>query len=171
MIYTLNFYKKETKKKEEEKLAKRNLMSTLDIRDVLDGITKACLMKTHFYIWNLTWIIIWRVEETTNYCEVLRDLLFLLLFIYWCFMGSCAALQWFCMQIWIFTVLFHTYVSQFVLMYFYLYIPLCCMSHLLIFLSCSLSFVILSVSTVLVFMPCFQKFAFPFITPHWQKTP
>ena len=68
------------------------------------------------YIWNLTWINIWRVEETTKYCEVLRDLLFLLLFIYWRFMGSCAALRWFCTRIWIFTVLFHTYYSQFVLM-------------------------------------------------------
>ena len=74
------------------------------------------------YIWNLTWINIWRVEETTKYCEVLRDLLFLLLFIYWRFMGSCAALRWFCTRIWIFTVLFHTYYSQFVLMYFCIYI-------------------------------------------------
>ena len=42
MIYTLNFYKQKTKnkKKKEEKQAKRNLMSTLDIRDVLDGITE-----------------------------------------------------------------------------------------------------------------------------------
>ena len=42
MIYTLSFYKQKTKnkKKKEEKQAKRNLMSTLDIRDVLDGITE-----------------------------------------------------------------------------------------------------------------------------------
>ena len=33
-------------------------------------------------------------------------------------MGSWTALQWFCTRIWIFTVLFHAYYSQFVLMFF-----------------------------------------------------
>ena len=58
---------------------------------------------------------------------------------------------------------FHTYSSQFVLMCFCVYIhvlPLCCMPHLLIFLRCSLAFVILPVSTLLLFMPYFQKLAF-----------
>ena len=63
MIYTLNFFIKKKKKN------RRNLMSTLEIRDVLDGISKACSMIVYFYIWNLTWINIWRIEETTKYCE------------------------------------------------------------------------------------------------------
>ena len=55
---------------------------------------------------------------------------------------------------------FHTYSSQFLLMYFCIYIhflPLCCMPHLLIFLRCSLAFVILPVSILLVFMSLFSK--------------
>ena len=35
-IYTFNFYKKKKKKKQ----GKRNVMSTLDIQDVLDGISE-----------------------------------------------------------------------------------------------------------------------------------
>ena len=56
--------------------------------------------------------------------------------------------------------LFHTYNSQVVLMYFCVHIPLlslCCRPHLLIFLRCSLAFVILHVSTLLVFMPLFSE--------------
>ena len=34
-----------------KKQAKRNLMSTLDTRDVLNGISEARLMKVYFYIW------------------------------------------------------------------------------------------------------------------------
>ena len=111
----------------------------------------------YFFIWSLTWINIWRIEETTKYYEKLGDLLFLLLFIYWRFMGSCAALRGFCTRIWIFTVLLHTYYSQFVLVYFCVYthvLPLCCMP-----LRCSLVFVILPVSILLVFMPLFQNFS------------
>ena len=49
---------------------RRNLMSTLEFRDVLDGISEACSMIVYFlHIWNLTWINIWRIEETTKYCE------------------------------------------------------------------------------------------------------
>ena len=66
MIYTLTFLFKNNKKR---KQAKRNLMSTLEIRDVLDGISETCSMKVYFYIWTLTWINIWRIEETTKYCE------------------------------------------------------------------------------------------------------
>ena len=44
MIHTLIFY---TKKK---KQAKRNLMSTLDIRDVRDGISEAYSMSLFFYL-------------------------------------------------------------------------------------------------------------------------
>ena len=43
----IGFY---TKKKQ----AKRNLMSTQDIRHVLDGISEVCSMIVYFYIWNLT---------------------------------------------------------------------------------------------------------------------
>ena len=56
-------------KKPPKKQAERNLMSTLHFRDVLDGISEACSMVVYFYIWNLTWINIWRIEETTKYCE------------------------------------------------------------------------------------------------------
>ena len=120
-----------TQKKPKTKQTKRNLMSTLHIRDVLDGTSKECSMILYFYIWNLTWINISRIEETTKYCQVLGDLLLLLLsFIYWCFMGSRAALRWFCTRICIFTVLFRTYYSHFVLMYI---LSLCCMPHLINF--------------------------------------
>ena len=37
-----------------KKQAKRNLMSTQDIRHVLDGISEVCSMIVYFYIWNLT---------------------------------------------------------------------------------------------------------------------
>ena len=47
MIYTLNFYKKKTTTKNKNQ-AKRNLMSTLDIRDVFDGISEACSMIVYF---------------------------------------------------------------------------------------------------------------------------
>ena len=87
-------------------------MSTLEIWYVLDGISEACSMKFYFYIWNLAWINIWRIEETTKYCEKLGDLLLLLLlFVYSHFMGSWAALRWFCMRIWIFTVLTVSYLQ------------------------------------------------------------
>ena len=49
-------------------------------------------------------------------------------------------------------------------------LSLCCVLHLLIFLKCSLAFVILPVSTLLFFIPCFQKRALPFVTPHREKT-
>ena len=55
------FIKKKTTNKH-----RRNLMSTLEFRDLLDGISEACSMIVYFYLWNLTWINIWR-----NY-EVLR---------------------------------------------------------------------------------------------------
>ena len=49
MIYTLNFYEKQTKKQTKRKnQAKRNLMSILDIRDVLDGISEVCSMIVIF---------------------------------------------------------------------------------------------------------------------------
>ena len=69
---------------------------------------------------------------------------------------------------------FHTYSSQFLLMYFCVYIhfiPLCCMPHLLIFLRCSLAFVILPVSILLVFMSLFSEPCFLLYTPQGQKTP
>ena len=51
-------------KKQKIKQAKRNLMSALAFRDVPDGISEARSMIVCFYIWNLTWINIWRIEET-----------------------------------------------------------------------------------------------------------
>ena len=42
-------------------------MSTLDIRDVLDGISQARSMKVYLYIWNLTRISICGIEETTKH--------------------------------------------------------------------------------------------------------
>ena len=67
---------------------KRNLMSTLDIREVVDGTSEAYSMIVYFYIWNLTWINIWRIEETTKYCESCSGICYLLLSLfYWGFMG------------------------------------------------------------------------------------
>ena len=64
-IYTEFLIKtnKQTNKKTERK---RDLMSTLDFWDVLDGNFKACSIKAYFYICNLTWINICRIEETTG---------------------------------------------------------------------------------------------------------
>ena len=122
-------------KKRRKNQAKKNLMSTLDTRDELDRISEACSMIVYFYIWNLTWINIWRIKETTKYCEKLGDLLLLLLlFIYWRSVGSSAALRWFCTQIWIFTVLFHTGYSQFVLMYFCVYIYIYIYAYIYIYI-------------------------------------
>ena len=73
MTHILNFYLKKKKKR------KGNLMSTLDIRDVLDGISQARSMKVYLYIWNFTRISICGIEETTKHWEKLGDLLLLLL--------------------------------------------------------------------------------------------
>ena len=92
------------------KKAKRNLMSTLDIREVVDGISEAHSMIVYFYIWNLTWINIWRIVKTTKYCESSSGICYLLLSLfYWGFMGPCIVLRWFCMRIWIFSVLTISY--------------------------------------------------------------
>ena len=45
------------------------------------------------------------------------------------------------------------------------------MPDLLIFLRCSLAFVILPVSVLLVFMPLFSEPSFSLVAPHQQKTP
>ena len=42
-------------------------MSTLEIRDVLDGISEVCSMIVYFQIWPLTWTNIWRIEETATF--------------------------------------------------------------------------------------------------------
>ena len=65
-VLTYDTYFAFVKKKHQ---AKRNLMSALEIRNVLDGISEACSVIVYFYIWNLTWINIWRIEETKKYCE------------------------------------------------------------------------------------------------------
>ena len=45
------------------------MISILEIQDVLNRISETCSMKVYFYIWNLTWIAIWRIEITIKYCE------------------------------------------------------------------------------------------------------
>ena len=133
MIYTLNLYTKKPQNKTSEN--KFNVNTTYPRRSRWDF--QRVLDDTLFLHLELTWITISRIEETKKYCQVLGDLLLLLLsFIYWRFMGSCAALRWFCTRICIFTVLFRTYSSHFVLMYI---LSLCCMPHLINFsevLSC-----------------------------------
>ena len=170
-IYIEFLYKK--------KKAKRNLLSKLHIWDVLDGISEACSMIVFFYIyiWNLTRINIWRIEETTKYRKWNWGIC------YYCYYHLFIDALWdpalccddfVCEFEFLLYWLFHTYNSQFVLMCFCVHIhilPLCCMPHLLIFLRCSLAFVIRPVSIVLAFMPCSQNLAFPFIIPHRQKTP
>ena len=109
LMYTLNFLLKKNKR--------RNLMSTLEFRDVLDGIFEACSMiiiMALFFIY-LKFVINKYLKTWGNY-KVLRIklgylLLLLLLFIYWRFKGSCAVLRWFCMHIWIFTVLTVSYLQ------------------------------------------------------------
>ena len=68
-------------------------MSTLQFRDVFDGISKACSMIAYFYIWNLTWINIRRIEETTKYCESnWGDLLFIVTIFFYLWKLPCAAM-------------------------------------------------------------------------------
>ena len=131
-------------------------MSTLDIREVLDGISEACSMIVYFYIWNLTWINIGRIEETTKYCEWNWGIC------YYCYYYFFIDALWdpalHCSDfVCEFELLlywpFHTY-SLYICIYI---LPLCSMPHLLIFLWCSVAFVILPVSILLVFMPLFSE--------------
>ena len=142
--------------------AKRDLMSTLDFRDVLDGNSETCSMKSYFYICNLTWINICRIEETTGIAKYWG----ICYFYYDLFIGALWDPDlWRCNDFirefgFLLYWPFHTYNSQFVLMCFCVYrhiLPLCCMPHLLIFLKCSLAFVIVLVSTLLVFMLLFSQ--------------
>ena len=151
MIYTLNFYKIKNKKKTSQKKFDVNARyprgAWWDFRGVLDD---SLFLYLEFNM-NKYW------KNWGNY-EVLRMklgdlLLLLLLFLYWCFMGSCAALQWFCMRIWIVTVLTVSYL-QFVYIYIY---STSLFYAALIFLWCSVAFVILPVSILLVFMPLFSE--------------
>ena len=121
MTYTLNFYKKTNKN------AKRNLMSTLELRDVLDGISEACSMIVYFYIWNLTWINLWRIEEITNANKIGE---FIIIIIYWRFMESCAALRWFYTRIWLFPVFTVLYLQQSICFDVLLCIYTCCTSFM-----------------------------------------
>ena len=160
-----------------KKQVKRNLMSTVDIRDVLVGISEACSIIVYLYIWNLTWINIWRIEETTKYCEWNLEIC------YYCYYYLFIDAFWdpalrcddfVCEFEFLLHWLFHTYSSHFVLMCFCVYIhilPLCCMPQLLIFLRCSPAFVILPVSILLVFMHLLSEPCLLLYTPHRQKTP
>ena len=158
-------------------------MSTLDIRDVLDGITERLGnpidenlflylefdMNKYLKSWG-NYEVLWSIEGFVVFIIIYLLALYGILrcaamilyanleFLLYCFIPTIASLFW-CIFVYIY-------------IYIYIYIlPLCCMPHLLVFLRCSLAFVILPVSTLLVFMPCFQNLAFPFITPHRQKTP
>ena len=107
-IYIEFLYKKKKK-------AKRNLLSKLGIWDMLDGISEACSMIVFFLYIYLEFDMNKYLKNWGNY-EVLQMklgdlLLLLLLFIYWRFMGSCVVLRWFCMRIWIFTVLTVSYLQ------------------------------------------------------------
>ena len=118
----------------------------------------------------MTWINIWRIEETTNYCKWNWGIC------YYCYYYLFIDILWdpaLCCDDFVceFEFLlywpFHTYNSQFVLICFCVHIhilPLCCMLHLLIFLRGYLAFVIPSVSILLAFMPCSQNLAFPSLT-------
>ena len=75
---------------------------------------RGVLNDSLFFIY-LKFVINKYLKNWGNY-KVLRMklgylLLLLLLFIYWRFMRSCAMLRWFCMQIWIFTVLTVSYLQ------------------------------------------------------------
>ena len=172
MIYTLSFY---TKKKKSEK---KFIVKTTYLRRArwyFRGVLNDSFF--YIYIWNLTRINIWRIEETTKYRKWNWGIC------YYCYYHLFIDALWdpalccddfVCEFEFLLYWLFHTYNSQFVLMCFCVHIhilPLCCMPHLLIFLRCSLAFVIRPVSIVLAFMPCSQNLAFPFIIPHRQKTP
>ena len=164
---------------QKKKKAKRNLLSKLHIWDVLDGISEACSMIVFFYIyiWNLTRINIWRIEETTKYRKWNWGIC------YYCYYHLFIDALWdpalccddfVCEFEFLLYWLFHTYNSQFFLMCFCVHIhilPLCCMPHLLIFLRCSLAFVILPVSILLVFMSLFSEPCLLLYTPQGQKTP
>ena len=134
-------------------------MSTLAFRDVPDGISEARSMIVYFYIWNLTWINIWRIEDTIVIIVIIIYLLTLYGILRCAAMILYANLAFSCIDRFIPTV-----ASLFWCVFCgYIYIlPLCYIPHLLIFLRCSLAFVILPVSILLVFMPLFSETCLPF---------
>ena len=67
----------------------RNLMSTLRYRKRARRYFQGVFGKSLFLYMKSETNEYLRTEDATTYCEVLGDL-FLLLFIYWCFMGPCA---------------------------------------------------------------------------------
>ena len=75
LTYTLDFYLKKSEQK-------RDLISTLDLWDVLDGISEGCSMIVYFYIWNLSWVNIFGIEETTKYCEKIGGIYYYYYFLF-----------------------------------------------------------------------------------------
>ena len=170
MIYTLNFYKKgkKTSQKKFDVNTRDPRRARWDFRDVLDESLFLYLdfdMNKYLKNWGNYKVLRMKLGDL---------LLLLLLFIYWRLWDPVLRCDDFIRKFGFFLYWpFHTYSNQFVLMCFCVYIfilPLCCLPHLLIFLRCPVVFVILPVSTLLLFMPYFQKLAFPFLTPHRQKT-
>ena len=106
LIYTLNFLLKKKQEKKFDVNTRVPRRARWDFRGVLND--------SLFFIY-LKFVINKYLKNWGNY-KVLRMklgylLLLLLLFIYWRFMRSCAMLRWFCMQIWIFTVLTVSYLQ------------------------------------------------------------
>ena len=91
-IYTFNFYKKKKKKTREKKCdvnTRYPRRARWDFRVVLDD---------YFYIWTLTWLNIWRIEERMKYCEWNwgGGFIVTIIFIYGSFLG----LRCLCLQLW-----------------------------------------------------------------------
>ena len=170
MIYALNFYYKKNKKnktktktknkKQTKKTSQKNLMSTLELRDVLEatawwdfrGVLHDRLFLYLEFDMNkyLNWI---------NIANGIGGFVIIVIIIYLLApygILRCAAMILFSNLAFFLYWPFHTYSSQFVLVYFFVFvcihvIPPSCMPHLLIFLKCSLAFVILPVSILLLF--------------------
>ena len=118
------FKKKEAKRKFDvdtryPRRARRNFPGTLD-----ESLFLYLEFDKNKYLWN------WGNQEALR---KIGEFVIIVVIIYMLVLyGSCTALQWFCTWIWIFTVLFHTYYSQFVLIFFvhvymfYLFAVCCC---------------------------------------------
>ena len=172
MIYALNFYyKKKNKKKKNKKKNKKQKTNKKNKPKEFDVNTRAPRRARSYCLMGFCWGVLhdslflyleFDMNKYLNWINiangiggfVINVIIIYLLAPYGIL--RCAAMI-LCSNLAFFLYWpFHTYSSQFVLVYFFVFVyihivPPSCMPHLLIFLKCSLAFVILPVSILLLF--------------------
>ena len=92
--YTLNFYL--NKKKNKNKNEKKTIQKKFDVSTRVPRRARwdfRGVLEDNFYIWNLTWINIWRIGETAKYWEWnWGDFLFLVAIFFYLWKLPCAAM-------------------------------------------------------------------------------